>query len=69
MNGETETGVRVQTASKAEVRYAVFPPAPQIKEEDEEEEEEDEKEERSVGTGIPNLLKVYFQIINSKRAS
>jgi hypothetical protein len=36
MNGETKTGVRVQTASKAEVRSAGFPPAPQIEVEEEE---------------------------------
>jgi hypothetical protein len=36
MYGGTKTGVRVQTASKAEVRYAGFPPAPQIQEEEEE---------------------------------
>jgi hypothetical protein len=34
MNGGTKTGVRVQTASKAEVRQAGLPPAPQIEEED-----------------------------------
>jgi hypothetical protein len=36
MKGETKTGVRVQTASKAEVRSAGFPPASQIEEEEEE---------------------------------
>jgi hypothetical protein len=36
----TKTGVRVQTASKAEVRYSGFRPAPQTEEEEEEEEEE-----------------------------
>jgi hypothetical protein len=36
MNGGTITGVRVQMATKAEVRYAGFPPAPQIEEEEEE---------------------------------
>jgi hypothetical protein len=36
MNGKTKTGVRVQTASMAEVREAGFPSAPQIEEEEEE---------------------------------
>jgi hypothetical protein len=31
MNGGTKTGFRVQTASKADVRQAEFPPAPQKK--------------------------------------
>jgi hypothetical protein len=37
MNGGTKTGIRVQKASKAEVRWAGFPPAPQIGEKEEEE--------------------------------
>jgi hypothetical protein len=36
MNGETKTGVRVQTTSKAKVLYAGFPPAPHTEEEEEE---------------------------------
>jgi hypothetical protein len=35
MNGETKTGLKEQTASKDEVRYAGFPSAPQIEEEEE----------------------------------
>jgi hypothetical protein len=35
MNGGTKTGVRVQTASKTEVRETGFPPAPRIEEEEE----------------------------------
>jgi hypothetical protein len=42
--GGTKTGVRVQTASKPEVRKAGFRPAPQIEEEEEGEEEEKNKE-------------------------
>jgi hypothetical protein len=34
MNGVIKRGVRVQTASKAEVRQAGVPPAPQIEEEE-----------------------------------
>jgi hypothetical protein len=42
MNGGTKTEVRVQTASKAEVQLAGFPPAPQIEEKEEVVEEEEE---------------------------
>jgi hypothetical protein len=34
MNGRTKTGLKVQTASKTEVREAGFRPSPPIKEED-----------------------------------
>jgi hypothetical protein len=44
MNGGNKTGVRVQTALKAEVREAGFRPAPQIEEEEKEEEEEEEED-------------------------
>jgi hypothetical protein len=47
MNGGTKTGVRVQTASKAEVRQAGFRPAPQI-----EEEEEDKQKEKRLNEGM-----------------
>jgi hypothetical protein len=33
MNGGTKTGLKVQTAPKADVRSAGFPPAPPIEEE------------------------------------
>jgi hypothetical protein len=36
MNGGNKIGVRVKTASKAEVRLAGFLPAPQIEEEEKE---------------------------------
>jgi hypothetical protein len=39
MNEGTKTGLKVQTASKAEVRCAGFPPVPTEEEEEEEEEE------------------------------
>jgi ribosomal protein L12E/L44/L45/RPP1/RPP2 len=45
MNGETKTGLKVQTASQAEVRQAECPPAHKIEEEEKEEEEEEEEEE------------------------
>jgi hypothetical protein len=41
VNGGTKTGVRVQSALKAEVRYAEFPPAPYIEEEEEDDDEEE----------------------------
>jgi hypothetical protein len=34
INGGTKTGLKIQTASKAEVRQAEFPPAPQLEEEE-----------------------------------
>jgi hypothetical protein len=49
MNGGTKIGVRLQTASKAEVRSAGFRPAPQIEGGEGEEEEEKEVEEKGGG--------------------